>query len=792
MITKGSPDSSGAGPHLEPSSHPRDDSRMPPVWWRVTLASIGDAVIATDDEAHITFLNPVAESLTGWTHLEAANQPLGSVFRIINEASRLPVENHAIRALREGVPVVLSNHCLLIAKDGTEVPIDDSAAPIRNDSGELRGVVLVFRDVSERRAIERLADAALVYADNIIATLREPFLVLDADLRVRTANASFYRAFKVAKGATEGQFIYDLGDRQWDIPRLRTLLEEVLPKNQSIRDFAVVHEFPTLGRKVMLLNAQRVSTVSGLPDMILLAIEDTTMKANASVALGISELRYRRLFETAKDGILILDAVSGRIIDANPYMTELLGYSHAEFLGQELWQIGLFSDKAQNESAYRELQTVGYLRYEHLPLQTTHGKRVEVEFVSNVYSVDDLRVVQCNIRDISDRSRLERQTQEQAAELSDLHRRKDEFLAMLSHELRNPIAPIMNAVQLLRMQQGNENLIQLQARTIIARQVDHLKHLVDDLLEVSRINTGRIELRLERVGVNGIIEGAIETARPVIDQARHTLYVSLPVDIIWLHADAARLEQVVVNLLTNAAKYMDPGGGIWLSAVQEGDFCVLRVRDTGIGIGADLLPRIFDLFTQAERLLDRSQGGLGIGLSLVQRLTELHGGTVKATSVFGEGSEFVVRLPVAPLSTLGRPAPAAILQAEIAGSLRVMVVDDNLDMAESLALLVRALGHEARAVHDGATALQLASQFLPNAVLLDIGLPGLNGYAVAKQLRMQEGMEDAMLVAVTGYGRESDVQRAIAEGFDRHLVKPPDFESLQAILSNVSAKLAVR
>ena len=286
------------------------------------------------------------------------------------------------------------------------------------------------------------------------------------------------------------------------------------------------------------------------------------------------------------------------------------------------------------------------------PWKAEADNKVEVEFVSNVYAENNHQVVQCNIRDITERRRLQRLTQEQAAALADLDRRKDEFLAMLSHELRNPLAPILNAVLLLRLhsnrnrQQGIENPILQQSAGIIERQVGQLAKIVDELLEVSRITTGRIQLHQEPIAVGVLVENAVATVRSLFDQRKHELTVSLPAKAIWLHADAARLEQVVVNLLTNAAKYTDSGGKVWLTVQQEGEEAVLRVRDTGVGIAPEILPRIFDLFTQAERSLDRSQGGLGIGLALVQRLVEMHGGTVAASSVLGQGSEFVVRLPV--------------------------------------------------------------------------------------------------------------------------------------------------
>ena len=345
-----------------------------PEWCRVTLASIGDAVITTDINGGATFLNPVAQSLTGWTLEEAAGQPLDRVFRIINEESRQPVESPAVRALREGVVVGLANHSLLIAKDGTERPIDDSAAPIRNDKGEVAGVVLVFRDISERKRQEQHIRNALTYSDNVIATMREPFLVLDKTLRVQSANRAFYQTFHTEKEETEGRFIYDLGNGQWNIPRLRSLLEGILSNSHPIHDYDVEHDFPAIGKKIMLLNANRFESVNSQPDLILLAIEDITERKRAEIAVHTSEVRYRRLFQTAKDGILILDANSLKIIDANPFMTELLGYAHDEFLGKELWEIGLFGDEPASQAAYHELQEKGYIRYDHLPLKTKNGR----------------------------------------------------------------------------------------------------------------------------------------------------------------------------------------------------------------------------------------------------------------------------------------------------------------------------------------------------------------------------------------------------------------------------------
>jgi PAS domain S-box-containing protein len=296
---------------------------------------------------------------------------------------------------------------------------------------------------------------------------------------------------------------------------------------------------------------------------------DITDTRRARSKLEDSETRFRRLFEAAHDGILILDASTHKITHVNPFLTTLLDYPAEHFLGKELWEIGFLKDKQASVSAMQRLDQLGSIRYESLPLEDRHGMKHPVEMVANKYEEGHHPVIQCNIRDISERRRLEKQMLAQASELSDLHRRKDEFLAMLSHELRSPLAPIANAVQLLGLQKSTENRTQQQARGIIERQVGQLQHLVDDLLEVSRITTGRVQLRLELIAMCQIAEGAVETVRPLIEQRRQELTVTLPPEPVWMLADAARLEQVLVNLLTNASKYTEGGGHIWLTVEVE-------------------------------------------------------------------------------------------------------------------------------------------------------------------------------------------------------------------------------
>jgi PAS domain S-box-containing protein len=372
----------------------------------------------------------------------------------------------------------------------------------------------------------------------------------------------------------------------------------------------------------------------------------------------------------------------------------------------------------------------------------------------------------------------------EAAELlQQADRRKDEFLATLGHELRNPLSPIRNGLHILRLSEGAEARDRLVG--MMERQVDHLVRLVDDLLEVSRISRGKIELRRGRVELAPMVHSAIEACRPLLQQERHELVVDLPAEPIVLEADAVRLTQVVSNLLNNAAKYTEPGGHVRVSAHVLGEQVELAVRDSGVGIPPDMLPRVFEMFAQVNHTLGRSQGGLGIGLALVRHLVELHGGTVDARSGGeGQGSEFVVRLPLPGVRPLhADDGKDAITRGS--STRRVLVVDDNADAAESLAQLLTLKGHEVRVAYDGLSGVELARAFGPDVVLLDIGMPGLDGYAVARRLREQDERHALRLVALTGYGQVDDRRRAHEAGFDDHVVKPPDGPTLDRMLREV-------
>jgi PAS domain S-box-containing protein len=514
------------GKEIHRRKHAEEALRTQKELLRVTLASIGDAVITTDTDGNVTYLNPVAELLTGWKTEVAAGEPLDVVFNIVNERSRRPVANPAVRALEEGMIVGLANHTVLISRDGTEWPIDDSAAPIRGSEGEVVGCVLVFRDVTEKKRAE-------------------------TDLR-------------------------EAGDR------------------------------------------------------------------------------------------------------------------------------------------------------------------------------------------------------------------KDEFLAMLAHELRNPLAPIRNAIQIIRLAPSDADATQT-ACEMMERQISQMVRLVDDLLDVSRVSRGRIDLRRERVALTAIIAQAIETSRPAVECAKHDLIVTLPPEPVYLFADPIRLAQVFNNLLNNSCKYSEPHGRIWLKAELEGSDVLVSVKDTGFGIPREMLPKIFEMFTQLDRSLERSQGGLGIGLTLAQRLVEMHEGSVDALSDgLGFGSEFIVRLPIlietsTSSNSADRPGNGALSPT----TRRILVVDDNRDSALSLAMLLKLGGNETLTAFDGRDAVDSAATFRPEVILLDIGLPKLNGYEAAREIREQAWGKSMILIALTGWGQESDREKSKEAGFNSHLVKPVD----RSVLMNLLAEL---
>ncbi len=612
---------------------------------RVTLTSIGDAVIVTDCEGRVTFMNPVAVTLTGWQVHEAIGQSLERVFHIVNEETRQPIENPVVKVLREGVVVGLANHTILISKDGHETPIDDSGAPIRDDNGVITGVVLVFRDVTEaRRAVEdRLHLAAIVESSD----------------------------------------------------------DAIISKN-----------------------------------------------------------------------------LDGVIISWNRGAERLYGYTADEIVGKPL-SVLIPPEHPEELQTIIDRIKLGE-RIEHFETQRVRkdGSRVEVSLTISPVRNSEGKIIAASkiARDITARKAEER--------------RKNEFLALLAHELRNPLAPLRNGLQVMRLAANDRAAVE-QARSMMERQLQQLVRLVDDLLDVSRISRGKLTLNKERISVASIVESALETCDPLIRQHENKLIVTLPDDSIYVDADKTRLSQVLSNLVTNAVKYSDHGSRIWLTVEQDEGKAVIRVKDTGIGIPAPMMSKIFDMFVQVDRSVEKSQGGLGVGLSVVKQLVELHGGSVEAHSEgYGKGSEFIVRLPVVLSVMNQREDDDDVEPPARSPRRRILVVDDNVDAARSLAMMLRMIGNDARTAHDGQEGLEVAAAFHPDMVLLDIGMPKLNGYDTCRRIREFPWGQNIVIVALTGWGQEEDIRRSQEAGFDHHLVKPVEPAALQKLLANLKSQTA--
>ncbi|MBY0521931.1 MAG: response regulator [Gemmataceae bacterium] len=546
--------------------------------------------------------------------------------------------------------------------------------------------------------------------------------------------------------------------------------------------------------------ARQQTAVADLSQMALGGAEFSVL-ANEAVKLAVKALGadYGELRELLARGRLALQAQAGMSGFVTVTDIAVDPGSQAEYVlrASEPVVILDFISEARFEPQ-TNLKTVG-IRSGVVAKVSDSGNSLGVFGVYSVegreFTSDDVQFLQAfaNVLGMAaERKRLERELRSRAESLAVADKRKDEFLAMLAHELRNPLAPIRNAMAVLHFAGATEPEHRW-AREVIVRQVAQLTRLVDDLLDVSRITRGKINFHKERVELASVIARAVETSRPLIDARKHELRLALPADPLWLEADSTRLGQVLGNLLNNAAKYTPESGTIWLSCCREAGEIVIRVRDTGVGIPADMLPYVFDLFMQADRSLDRSEGGLGIGLTLVRSLVSLHGGSVEALSAGpGHGSEFVVRLPALPVE---QPETSRLMPngAPLSwkSNRRVLVVDDNEDSAETLAMVLKLSGHDVRMAHDGNSAIRLAQAFQPEVVLLDIGLPGMSGIEVARQLRQDPGLKHALIAAITGYGQDSDRQRSEEAGFDAHLVKPIDLDELRSLLSTLTKSPAV-
>ncbi|HYE36723.1 chemotaxis protein CheB [Methylocaldum sp.] len=609
------------------------------------------------------------------------------------------------------------------------------------------------------------------FNEAILGTMRDALVVLDRNLRVKRANRAYFEMFRAKPEAVQNNSLYDTGNGLWDRSEIRESLQVVAQGGRTLEDYEIIQAYPEIGERILNLSAYKLLGEDHLNDLILLTIQDVTERRGIEAALR----QQSEILDQAHEAILMWE-LGGGIRYWNRGAEELYGFKRSEAIGQVSHALlnterGISSEEFERILA-RDRQWVGEVIH-----TTRTGKRIAVDSRNTVViqrSKPPL-VLETN-RDITERNEIEES-------LREAHRQKDEFLAMLAHELRNPLAPVRNGLHI--MQTANPDKVPVkQIHDMMDRQLTKLTRIVDDLLDVARITRGQIELREEVIDLVPLIVHVLEIVRYQLDSRRHKLALDLPGHSLSIKADPTRMEQIVENLLSNAAKYTPPGGHIEVTLRVEGDEVVLRVRDDGRGIGPEALPHIFDLFVQADRSLDRMEGGLGIGLTLVRRLVELHRGRVEARSAgLGLGSEFLVYLPLWQ-GIDDNPQDTKALQSEMVLSpRRVLIVDDNHDAAESAALIVGASGHSVEVAYDGPTALNIAATFKPEVALLDIGLPGMDGYELAKRLRSLPGMEKALLVAISGYGTEEDRRASESAGLDCHLVKPVDPDALERLLA---------
>ena len=538
-----------------------------------------------------------------------------------------------------------------------------------------------------------------------------------------------------------------------------------------------------------IIHSVEETTAKGMRESISMldSFEKKNIEAEREQLISESE-RQRRIYETAlnstPDFVYVFD-LEHRALYANDALLKTWGVTDVRGkkwmdLGYEQWHADMHD---------RELDTVINTRAPirgEIPFTGTGGTRVyDYIFAPVLDARGEVVAVAGTTRDITDRQAAEQSIREQAERLAASDRAKDEFLATLSHELRNPLAPLRNSIALLRRAGATDDRTG-KIHTVMERQVNHLVRLVDDLLEISRINHGELSLRKERVALAEVVKNAIETSHPLIEAAGHELVVDIPAEPLWLQGDPVRLAQVLSNLLNNAANYTEAGGHIAVEVGREGGQVAINIRDNGMGMEPEAIPLMFEMFSRGNRDSGRNQGGLGIGLALSRRLANMHEGTLEAHSDGpGKGAAFTVRLPLAEAQ--GDAGSAKAAEGTALGRMRVLVVDDNVDAGDTLALVLDTLGAEVRVARGGQEALALFADYRPSVVLLDIGMPGMNGYEVAEAIRTQFAHHPAKLVALTGWGQEDDRRRAKEAGFNHHVVKPAEIEALQQLLATLES-----
>jgi PAS domain S-box-containing protein len=760
-------------------------------WFEVTLGSIGDAVITTDVQGKVTYLNPVAESMTGWSSAQARGEPLERVFRIVNEDTRQTVDNPIGKVLQTGKIVGLANHTALIDKDGTLTPIEDSAAPIRDAQGKISGAVMVFHDVTDRRRAETALRAS---EERLQATFNQAavgIVVADLNQQFLEANQRFcdilgYSLDELRRLAfTQITHPEDLSETQ---AQSQALLSGQIPHSTLERRYVRKDGGVVWGRTALTL----LREVSGKAQHFIGIIEDITGRKETEQVLRdvraqAQEVRssLAAIVESSDDAI-ISKTLESVISTWNHGAERMFGYTAEEVIGKSVTLLIPPNQIDEEPAILQKLRRGERIDHYETVRMRKDGTLLDVSLtVSPIKDLDGTIIGASKIaRDITQRKRTEEALRQEIAireraeaALREADRRKDEFLATLAHELRNPLASIRQAALISKAPTATEAQKRWSSE-VISRQVQHMSLLLEDLLDISRITRRTLELRTQMVELADVVHAAVEAARPAIDAKRHVFAIELPPEPVHFVADPLRLAQVLSNLLTNAAKYTDPVGKLQLRASCAAETITISVVDTGVGLAPDAITNVFGMFSQVASSRDRSEGGLGIGLALAKGLVELHGGKIEARSAgVGQGSEFIVRLPLRTTSIpRHKQTPHSTSARQV--SRRVLIADDNRDAAESLAMLLRMEGHDVTVVHDGREALAAFSAVQPEVALLDIGMPGLNGYEVARQVRQGSLGRAVTLIAVTGWGQDKDKARALAAGFNHHYMKPIEADRL--------------
>jgi PAS domain S-box-containing protein len=644
--------------------------------------------------------------------------------------------------------------------------------PVLGDDG---GVEYILHRIEDARAKSK-RDAV-----EILESITEGFFTLDRQWRFGYVNREAHHILDREPGTLSGRVLWDiypgLEGTDFETCYRRTMVER---RKSSFTAF-----YPGHSRWYEV-------TCFPAPEGISVYFRNVTEERLAQAErerLERESERQRRMYETAlnstPDLIYVFD-LEHRVIYANEALLRMWGVTEAQAYGRRLGELGYEAAHAamHDREIDQVIATRAPIRGE-VPFSGTDGPRMYDYIFGPVLGPEgDVVAVAGTTRDVTERQAAEQALREQAARLTESDRTKDEFLATLSHELRNPLAPLRNSFELLRRMPGADAKL-ASVHSMMERQVNQLVRLVEDLLEMSRISRGTLSLRRERVPLETVVLNAVEASDPIMQSARHTLSVELPDEPLWLEGDAVRLAQILANLLNNAARYTDDGGTIVVRARREGDQAAISVRDNGIGIAPEVMPRMFEMFSRGHRETGRHQGGLGIGLALSRRLAQMHNGSLEAHSDgAGHGSEFTVRLPLAAPAG----SDAAVAQDAATGSLgktRVLVVDDNQDAGDSLGQVLDMLGAEVHVARGGTEAIEAFGAHRPSVVVMDIGMPGLNGYDVAREIRTRFPGHAAKLVALTGWGQEDDRRRAREAGFDHHLVKPAEIDALQKLLSSL-------